>query len=163
MPKPGDYFVIGAGTHPAALVIETFTGSLYYHAGIYVGNGTVIEAQPEGVNYAPVNSWANGRILWSCEELSDAQREAIVTSAKAALGTPYSWLDILALGLSAWGITPSWVWARLSRQDRLICSQLVARCYQNAGVDLCPGKPDSRITPGDLADVILGKPVPENR
>lgn len=163
MPNLGDFCVIGHGSSLTAMTIETFTGSPYYHAAIFVGNGDVIEARPEGVGAAPIGSWTNRTILWSNLDLTDEQRKNICESARAMAGIPYSWVDIVALGLSAWGITPEWVWKRLERSDRLICSQLVARCYHLAGINLIPSKADCRITPGDLADVIEHKPVPPNR
>ena len=51
--KPGDFFVIGNGKSLSAVVIEAFTASPYYHAGIYVGDGMVIQANPDGVAKQP--------------------------------------------------------------------------------------------------------------
>jgi hypothetical protein len=64
-------------------------------------------------------------------------------------------LDIVAIALQRVpGMVGILARVRLNRGDRLICSQLVARCYHAAGVDLFPKKSDNFVTPADLAVLV---------
>lgn len=160
-PKPGDFFVARDGRGFVEIMIEVMCLSSYYHAGIYIGDGKVIEAASNGVREANLSEYNPQSLLWSQRKLSALQRRKICLYAKDQIGKPYSFIDLVALALSRWHITPAWVWNRLSRSDRVICSQLVANSYFAAGINLVD-KPRCRITPGDLADVVLHEPIPED-
>lgn len=167
-PRPGDWIVV-ATDGPAAAVIRGFEWhaaneadrpfAWANHAAI-VADGYLIEANPRGVQMAPLEKYAGHHWAWSSRELSDEQREEIVGGAVALLGIPYSWLDILAIGASALGAVPDPVWHRLNRPDRLICSQLVAHVYEAAGDPLDKG-PSCRVTPAMLARprTLTGRPA----
>lgn len=60
----------------------------------------------------------------------------------------YSWLDIVAIGLSKLRLPMGWAFKRLNRGDRLICSQLVAVCWEAGGVK--PWPVPAAVTPGDI-------------
>lgn len=157
--QPGQYWCVADGSSFTAKCIEAVTGSPFYHCGIYVGGGLTVEALDSGVHCSPMSNYVGCHLQWSTMDLTDDQQTKICDAADSMIGRPYSFLDILALGLSAWDLVPAWVWNRLSRPDRVICSQLVAWSYSAAGVTLVPGKALCRITPGDLANVAQHRPV----
>lgn len=159
-PKPGDYFVVADGHGIVPYLIEAFTGSHYYHAGLYLGDGQIIEAMADGADIHPVTNYVGCHLLWSDFDLSDDVRAQICSYARTLEGKPYNELDIIALALSAWDLTPAWVWNRLGSGKSLICSQLVTVAYRHAGIALAPKKAACRVTPADLADVVLHRPVP---
>lgn len=84
----------------------------------------------------------------------------VVAASKASkyIGRPYAahTLTLLAVVLLAregklprfFGRACAWL-ARRGGKESLICSELVRRAYRDAGVELCPGRPDLT-TPGDL-------------
>lgn len=142
--REGDFFVIHTEGW-AGRLIRLVTRSDVNHAGIYVGNGTIIEARPSGAGTAGVPTGAH----WSSLPLSDGDRAAIVDAAKSLVGTPYSWVDVVCIGLAdlfGWHV-PEFVRTRLNRRSRLMCSQLVDTAYLKAGIHLFS---DGRI-PGDVA------------
>lgn len=172
-------------------VIRWVTGSRWNHAGVYIGSGFrphtndhgywVIEAQPGGVRYWPVSDYLTDNTLWSDGykpdggKLSREERDAIVTAAVGMVGTPYGLLDCIALALAqkklgsrvdvrkALEEQPWWV-RRLQRRDTVICSQLVDRVYQQAGIHLFnDGRLEDWVTPGDLGDLLEGdyEPLPK--
>jgi hypothetical protein len=161
-PRVGDWAVVHT-SGKYARPIQAFTGSEWNHAIVYVGNGLIIEAAPGGVRLAKLSKYDGCPILWSSVDLTDEQRDTIRREAMMLRGIPYSYLDIAALGLSCAGIIPLVVFDRLDRPDRLICSQLVVVVYRKAGIILFTDKADCRVTPGDLADLTMHLPVPENR
>lgn len=169
----GDYFVTRSnGWLP--MMIKLITRSPVSHAGIYVGDDRVIEARPSGAGYADVAQFLTEATTWSCGKFlptapDDAEvRSRIVKFAVEVIGTRYGFLDILVIGLAqtsmgrkvdptlAYSKQPWWV-RRMSRLDRMICSQLVDECYNRAGVHLFDdGRLHQFVSPGDLLDIIEG-------
>jgi hypothetical protein len=153
--KPGDYFVVRT-KGPAAWLIRLVTRSQYNHAGIIAeSDGTIIESEGQGAVRGQIDKYKTCRLLTSTTPLSDVQRALICTHAEELLGVGYGWADLLWLGLLQWpllrrlGFLRRWV----SKTDDLVCSQLVAYCYGQAGIvfnESCP----QDVTPGDLARAI---------
>jgi cell wall-associated NlpC family hydrolase len=127
----------------------------YEHAFIYVGNGKVIEAEPAGARLATFNY---GGVLWSSDKVkidSPLRRLAIVTLAHSYAGTPYSWADYFALATHRLHIPAPGLKSYVSTSGHMICSQLVDRCYQDAGIQLFDdGRWNGYVTPGDLAQLL---------
>lgn len=176
-PVPGDYFVTrSSGRLPR--LIKLITRSPVSHAGIYVGDGQIIEARPSGAGYADVaqylteaTTWSHGKFLPNAPDDVEV-RDRIVKFAKEVIGTRYGFLDLIVIGLAqtslgrkvnpalAYSKQPWWV-RRMSRMDRMICSQLVDECYNRAGVHLFnDGRLHQFVSPGDLLDIIEGDYVP---
>jgi cell wall-associated NlpC family hydrolase len=130
----------------------------YEHARLYLGGGQVLEAEPGGARIAPVGEVAGG--LWSTGKipLTGAQRTAIVAAARGYVGTPYSAADYFALAAHRLHLPLPGLKAYVASSGRMICSQLVDRCYQDAGVHLFN---DNRwpgyVTPGSLAGLLLAR------
>jgi hypothetical protein len=147
--QPGDFGVVRT-TGWAGTLIRWVTRSKVNHAFILV-DGQVIEGRPAGAGYASLKSYPV--VEWSHLPLTDEQRAAIVARAKAHIGAPYSWVDVVAIGLAdlfGWHVPVS-VRQRLARKDRLMCSQLVDLCYHEAGIELfTDGRPPGDVSPGDL-------------
>jgi hypothetical protein len=161
-PQPGDFAVVSAGGIAGPVVgaaerwlLGAGPYSDYQHAFIFVGgegDRAIIQAEPTGAAYAPLTPhaktlWSTGRI-----ELTDDQRDRIVHAAVGYLGTPYSFLDYLAIGLHRLRIPIPHLKAYIGATGHQICSALVDQCYADAGVHLFD---DNRwpgfVTPPDLA------------
>lgn len=127
----------------------------YEHAFLYIGNGEVVEAQPGGAVISPLSKYDGRSILWSSDliPLTADQRQTIVEAAKNDVGTPYSFLDYLAIALYRIHIKYPWVAKRVEDSKHLICSYLVAKDYKIAGWDLT-SKPPYLVTPGRLSDYL---------
>lgn len=150
--QPGDYLAIR--THgAAACAIQVGTISRWNHAAIYVGAGNIIEATPQGVALNHVTDYDPADVVASNVDLTGPQRAQVCAYALGKRGTPYGWADIVALALVALGIRPQWLDDYARRDDRLVCSQLVAYAYDAAGVRLGDLDPWT-VTPGDLAELI---------
>jgi hypothetical protein len=191
--KPGDFFVSSTGfggnltAKLLSRLVQWGTDSKVNHAGIYVGviDGvpSVVEAQPGGARYAPVAQYLSGNSYWASPMMvgersdrapghEDTLRALIVYHAEATVGTPYGYLDIIAIAIAQrrfekmfgdvidskhpWDQQPWWV-KRLCRKDRLICSQLVDEVYRKSGVHLFDdGRLPQLVSPGDLHQLITG-------
>jgi hypothetical protein len=159
MPEPmlGDYFVVHT-TGIAAKLIQFGTRSKWNHAGIYIGDGEIIEARPSGVKRASVTKYDALPIIWSSESLTQEQRENISQFAKGFENDGYGVWSIVALGFKCltFGIPllpANWM---AVREKRVICSQLVAWTYSHAKIKLSK-KQHALVTPKDLANRLFGK------
>lgn len=157
-PRPGDIGLssssgwIGNSIRRAQSIIGDY--SFVTHAFIVLHDGYIIEAMPKGASFARVTKYPDA--LYSRFNLTEDQRDLICEEAIRMEGTPYSWLDYLALGATHFNIRPEPIRRRVADSGKMICSQLAAEAYRRAGVDLFP---DNRlpmdVTPGDLSRLFL--------
>lgn len=183
-PLPADFGLIASMQGPwydraFARIIDWDTRSTVHHAVGYVGpdpqgqHGDIIEAVRR-VSYG----WADGYddVIWSTGRLpehltpNDDQRQEIVAALRGMLGDGYNAVDILAIGIAQpridpdrmarWSEHPPWYIRRLNDDKHEICSQVIAKAYAAAGIQLIPGRPACLVSPGDLLGVLLPAPVP---
>jgi len=151
-PNIGDYFVVRTTGIPARL-IQIGTMSRWNHAGIYIGNGQIVEARPTGVSISPLSKYTYDEIIWNTgfdTSLTAEERMNISLFARQFVGDVYGIWSIMALGLKCLGLSIlplNWL---AEREKRVICSQLVAWVYSHAGIKLTK-KPHALVTPKDLA------------
>ncbi|MGW0930689.1 hypothetical protein [Streptomyces sp. NPDC002644] len=129
------------------------------HALVYVGDGLVVQAMPGGAECIPLED-ASPVVKWSTGivDLTENQRWDIASWATVFVGTPYGWLDYLALGLERFGFRWNWLRRYIMSNHSMICSQLVDYVYAKAGVDLfTDGRLPGDITPGDLYHLLMDK------
>lgn len=162
-PLPGDYGVLldkyrNPFKNLAAAIVCWGSRSEAYHAVICLGadGDSIIQAEPGGVRVADITGNV-GRYAWSSFDLTDRQRQRICGTAYGYIGTPYNWLDDIALGLSrrfGWRL-PKFILRRVQSDEHLQCAQLVDAAYRAAGVQLFDdGRVPGAVTPGDLYDLI---------
>jgi hypothetical protein len=118
----------------------------------------IVEAEPGGAVERPwhydghPHQWSSGIIA-----LTPAQRTAIEMDAHmlADRGTGYGWIDYLALVDHALHIPAPGLKRFIGSSHTLICSQLVDRCYQRAGVQLFDdGRWPGYVMPSDLGSLL---------
>lgn len=158
-PNPGDFglstiggfvgFWVGLGQY----IIRD--GSRYSHAFIVLDNDQILEALPGGSKISSIDKYKN-KAVYSKIDLTDEQRQAIVTEARKMQGIPYSFIDYLALAFAHFGIN----WKRLrnyiTNKGHMICSQLVDEVYRRGGVNLFnDNRLPQDVTPGDLANMLI--------
>lgn len=170
-PLPGDYFVTATAgrliDRIAAWLIRFGTNSAVNHAGLYVGDGVIVEAVGK-VRYNEITAypdaiWSTGR-LPAHLTLTAAQRQLIVNKAHDLIGAKYSWLDIIAIGLAQKRLgrvvnSRTWWARRVSADGHYICSQAVDVEYQAGRIklfddDRLPGL----VSPQDLEGLLLPEP-----
>lgn len=176
---PGDFFLVsfdGANPNIPSLDHWFKNGGLirlaqlangegfgqYEHAGIFVGNGKIIEAQSSGVAVANANRYDAIDTMWSSGliALSGKQRTAICAAAYKYVGTPYSWEDYAALAAYRLKLNPATKNLKdyVANSKHMICSQLVDQCYEDAGIHLFnDGRWPGYVTPGSLWNLLKSK------
>ena len=147
-------------------------GSLYTHAAISIGGGLMVEANPHGADVGYISRLHDGRPLLISDDpiqrfldrpeirgwkpgraaLETSIRETVSAHAVNLIGTPYGWLDYVALAALETGVPGQ---ERLRRyvedSGSLICSALVDRVYSRSGIELFDdGRYAGDVTPGDL-------------
>jgi uncharacterized protein YycO len=153
--KPGDVLLERAPT-AKSLAIRAATRGEYSHALIWMGNSDFMESVGDGVQpmpYARIVTADPSR--WTLLRLNSNRRAA---TAAATHVRSHSFKNYNLGG----AITPILPASGSARSTTLFCSQLVVVAYKSAGVDLCPGKEPSTITPADLQNhsVLEAAPTP---
>jgi cell wall-associated NlpC family hydrolase len=154
-PNFGDYFVVHT-TGLAAKAIQMGTWSKWNHAGIYIGNGEIVEARPSGVSISNLSKYDGLPIMWSNEPLTEEQRLNLVAFSKKFVNSGYGIWSIVALVFKCLGFSILPANKLAEKEKRLICSQLVAWVYSHAGIKLF-NKPHALVTPKNLAERLSGK------
>lgn len=148
--------IVGLGISIGQFVIGD--SSKYTHAFIVLDDESVLEAKPSGAGVVPLSRYTDGRKVafsWPIE-LTTAERERIVKSARDLEGVKYGFSAFLYLALLRFGIKWGWLRRYMLKNGRLICSQLVDAVYARAGVQLFDdGREPFEVTPGDLANVLI--------
>lgn len=132
----------------------------YNHVVCVTAPGQGVEARPSGAGKVALADYTDCAPLLIRSGLADAEAAVAVHFWRRRVGTGYGWLDIAAQAWAASRLpTPAFVWRRLERTDRFICSQLLAEGWLRAGRTLfdCP---PSEVTPPDVACAALGLPDP---
>lgn len=175
--------VIGAGIRFATGTKDEYGkwhNSKVNHTGIYVGDGKIVEAKPNGAalsdwdTYGTNAHWSIGGMGYRKTDgtlaplkLTDAQRLWVAAEAKKLVGVPYGFLDIVAIALAqqrldsrvdvrkALAEQPWWV-QRIEDMHTLICSQLVDTAYANADQHLFEdGRLPGLVSPNDIYGLFL--------
>jgi hypothetical protein len=154
-PHPAGTIFVLRSNGPASAAIRLGTNSPVNHAGVCLGDGRTVEAEGAGAVYRnerpPGSLVIYGNAL--LRRIEGAQPGAGVAIAKAAtslLGRGYSFLDIAAIALWELGIHSDVLNRRIERDDKLICSQLVAVAAEAVGVNLVPYRAPNYVRPVDL-------------
>lgn len=155
-PRLGEFFVVRTDDLAGA-AIRAVTHSTVNHAGVYVGHGMIVEAQPGGACLTPASVYRDA--TWSGPGITQGQGHLIAQQARSHIGDPYSWVDCACIGLTdllGWHV-PGAVRDRLENPHRNMCSQLVDRAYADAGVHLfTDGRIPGDVSPEDLRALIAG-------
>lgn len=132
--KPGDILLeFGSGLIGGA--IDRITHSKYSHAAGIVKTNELIEANWQGVQWQALDYYAGCADIFTCDVLTDQQREQIQVLAIREVGDPYDY------PLLFWQFLRYRFNLRLPYREGKAreCSVLWARLYRQVGVDLCPG------------------------
>lgn len=162
-PQPGDFAVVSA-SGPGGLLISAMETIAYSHetsfdhAFIYLGGGMIAQAETSGAQITHLGTYDH--ILWSAGLLdpTPAQRDAICAAARGYVTarTGYSFLDYAAIAAHRFHIPVPGLRRYIASTHRMICSQLVDQCWQDAGYRLfSDGRWPGYVSPFDLGQLLL--------
>jgi cell wall-associated NlpC family hydrolase len=160
--KAGDIYLtrLHGWVGPAVTMLQATVAlapSRYAHAGVFLGDGTVLSAQGSGARIDPESSVLEDRPLavLRVPAWAESRRDTIVDVARSYVGHRYGWFAYAYIGLATLGIRTPWLERRIaSEATGLICSALVDRIWWHAGIGLFDdGRPFGAVKPGELAHV----------
>ena len=142
--KIGDIILYKDGKSWTSRTIRKLTNSKYNHAGIYVGNGYILEALIKGVRLTNVT---NPDTYKGIDRYRLKSGQTILKSKIMKITTKY-----LNRPYSKWDIVKIWLYLKtgimFKRQTKhLICSETVALVYRDLGLDLFPKVNLDYVTP----------------
>jgi hypothetical protein len=132
----------------------------YQHAFVYLDtDGSILEAEPGGARVGNVREYDD--IYW-CENIATRYGKRlndVVAAAAKYRNTPYSFLDYLAIAQRRLHLPTLGFRSYVASTGHMICSQLCARAYFDAGIPLY-SEWTGYVTPLDLynLDRSLAKP-----
>jgi hypothetical protein len=163
IPLPGDFELTRISGNAGGLIrlglwLNGDGFADFEHARIYLGQGMCLDAEPGGAVLSPVGRYDDTGHMWSTGfiPLTPVQRASLVHIGHSYAGTPYSFLDYSALAVKRLGLWAPGLRDYVKATCHMICSQLVARCYLDAGCPLFSGWTGD-VTPGDLYQLLRSK------
>ena len=121
------------------------------HAFVSIGGGLIVEAEPGGARVGNVSEYSVIHWCTGLYKLLDtpAKIAAVEDAAKKYVGVPYSFLDYLALAGKRLHLPHVLLQDYVANTGHMICSQLDARTYFDAGAPIYP-EWTGYVTPADL-------------
>jgi hypothetical protein len=162
MPQPGDFGLVAISGNVGRLIRfgQWLNGNGwgdYQHAVLVLDKGELIEAEPGGARIRPVSEYDGTNVIWSDWPLTDAERAAIVAAGRSLEGTPYSFLDYLALAAHRLHIPVPGLRKFIAAGGHKICSALADRGYQLGGQTMFDDlRWDGNVTPMALVRALHG-------
>jgi hypothetical protein len=161
-PQCGDIYLVhitgavGAGIELGQKLVGS--SSYFTHAGVVGPDGNfAVAAQPGGaIQTSLADGIGSGRVVYSAFDLTVKQRSDIWSAAQSYLGTPYSFADYAAIAALRLCHTDA-IELFVGATGHMICSQLAAQCYLDAGIKLFPNRVPGDVAPGDIANLIGAK------
>jgi cell wall-associated NlpC family hydrolase len=153
-PSPGDIGLVSIRGPIGFLVRvgQALNGdgfSRYEHCFVYLGGGELVEAEPGGARVRPLAQYDAAGIVWL--RCPPQHGDAVAAAARALEGTPYSWLDYIALALHRLHIPAPGLRAYIQDSGHAICSQLVDEGARRGGWQLFDDRRwEGYVTPGAL-------------
>lgn len=129
--------------------------SRYTHVFVVLDSNELIEAMPGGAKiesldkYAGTTKHGSQKAVYIDLGLTSEQTIRMVDEARKLVGTPYSFLDYLALALERFGVKSARLEKYIADTGHMICSQLAVEAVERAGVDVFGEELSQKITPGD--------------
>lgn len=160
--KPGDWFCVDSSSLTGRLIRigEWLNGDGFHdyeHSALVtaVHPLTIVEARGSGAAEVPYH-YEGYTIIWSTGLVEPPDRDAVVAAARRFIGTPYSFLDYLALAMHRLHIPAPGLRSYIASTGHMICSQLVDQCELEGGMHLfTDGRWPGYVTPAALADLLL--------
>ncbi|MDR2208848.1 MAG: hypothetical protein LBE22_07760 [Azoarcus sp.] len=142
------YFCHGQKLHHK--LIRFFTRSYWNHVAVtWVSNGnpddSIYEADFNGVIATEALAWFKNRHGERIESLTIYVSDTVATKFREAiLAKLYSPYDFVAL------VGYLFNTRKLNTEKKYFCSELLAECLKEAGLDIIPSNKEWRVTPGEF-------------
>lgn len=154
MMRAGQLGLIPHATNPFQLAIELVTRSPVHHVITAVDEDIVVSAEIPHVRYRPTTHFPDA--IWSDFDLTDQQRNKIITFADAQIGKPYALGDDLLIGIALLtrAHTPLWIRHHLNNDHHWQCAELADAAYWHAGINLFhDDRPAAAVYPGSFIPI----------
>lgn len=146
-------FLQWLNSHPVDRWLDQEGNPNFEHAFVYLGNDMLIEAEPGGARIVNISEYENVDVYW-CENIAATVPAGtlpkVATAAATFEGVPYSFLDYLELTGARLHLPVGLLRDDIAHMNHVICSQLAALSYREAGHDLFPGKWRDLVAPYDI-------------
>jgi hypothetical protein len=143
-PEPGDILLFH-NARGLNKLITGFTRSPFYHAALYSGGGTTVEARTPGVLRQDLRGRENDFVVVPAPE---GKGQAALAWAETQVGDAYDDLDIAVIVLDR---LCRFIHFNYTPRNKYSCGEFVAIAFDRAGAHLFPERDLGDIVPGDFA------------
>ena len=137
-------------------LIAEVTHSQYSHAFMYIGNGFIVESTFGGVQISPLKKYDDGHhhvISVRHKTLSAEERQKVRKSALKYLGKKYGYPQLLWYLLARMiGKSEDPKWQLDLDKNGMVCSEAIARAYEDNGFRIKDGLEPYAIEPVDFVE-----------
>lgn len=124
----------------------------FEHAFVSIGNGQILEAEPGGARIAQLAEYERDHVVWlECPAQYGPQ---VANAALFLVGTPYSFVDFLALALHRFHIPVPGLRAYIASGKHAQCATLADRAAALGGWHLFAGTWEGYVTPAAIYELI---------
>lgn len=121
----------------------------FEHCAIYIGNGQIVEAEPGGARIAELTEYDQRAVAWL--RCPPQFGEAVAEAARGLVGTPYSFLDYLAIALHRFHIPAPGLRKFIASRKHEMCSALADLAAMLGGWHWYDdGRWEGYVTPADV-------------
>lgn len=146
-PKPGDILLFHNAKGLNRL-ITSFTGSPFYHAALYAGEGRTVEARTSGVVRQDLRGRETDFVVAPAPE---GKGKKAMDWAETQVGDAYDDLDIAVIVLDH---LCRFVHFNYTPRNKFSCGEFVAVAFDKAEAHLFPERDLGDIVPGDFAPFV---------
>lgn len=143
-PQPGDILLFH-NARGLNRVITSFTGSPFYHAALYAGDGKTIEARTPGVLRGNLRGREGDFVVAPAPQ---AKGDAALAWAETQVGDAYDDMDVAVIILDH---ICRFIHFNYTPKNKFSCGEFVAVAFDKAGAHLFPERDLSDVVPGDFA------------
>ena len=142
---PGDVILV-RGNQRISRIIQTLTTSPYSHSAYYLGQGELIEAEPEGVVISPISKYINLDLRICRPSLLDKEGLAKVNAFMERMLVEQPKYDVVNIEKLLFKYayskfrpdTKVYIGGSTDFERLYICSGMIARAFQEAGYPIAP-------------------------
>ena len=151
--QKGDVLLSSRKKNIFNFLVSAVTHSKWGHTFLYIGDNQIIESTGKGVQIADISKYQSTHYdaigCFRINQITEAQIDKMIDSAKQQIGTRYGFFQIVYMGLVYISKQANHRFWQREVDSGQTCTELILRAAEEAGIKLFDDNP-SMVAPGDF-------------